>query len=90
MAGKGGKKKKGAKSKGSKKAGGNGNGGGKASKERKGRKKRKSGSGKMRCGADIFSAGAMENAYYTCHNVQDVLYNRGFPWPDAHKKKKKK
>ncbi|CAB0029527.1 unnamed protein product [Trichogramma brassicae] len=31
----------------------------------------------------------MENAYYTCHNIMDVLYCRGFPWPDAQKKKRK-
>ncbi|XP_071055548.1 small lysine-rich protein 1 [Onthophagus taurus] len=42
-----------------------------------------------RCNVDIFTEGAMENAYLTCHNVQDLLYTRGFPWPDAQKKKKK-
>ncbi|KAB0801650.1 hypothetical protein PPYR_03836 [Photinus pyralis] len=38
---------------------------------------------------DIFNEAAMENAYATCHNVQDLLKFRGFPWPDAQKKKKK-
>lgn len=47
------------------------------------------GKSKSRCNVDIFNEHAMENAYYTCHNVQDVLKCRGFPWPDAQKKKKK-
>ena len=38
---------------------------------------------------DIFNEHAMMNAYYTCHNVQDLLKNRGFPWPELAKKKKK-
>ncbi|KAJ8952921.1 hypothetical protein NQ318_006538 [Aromia moschata] len=42
-----------------------------------------------RCNVDIFTESAMENAYATCHNVQDLLRWRGFPWPDAQKKKKK-
>lgn len=42
-----------------------------------------------RCAVDIFTESAMENAYTTCHNVQDLLKWRGFPWPDAQKKKKK-
>lgn len=42
-----------------------------------------------RCNVDIFTEIAMENAYTTCHNVQDLLKWRGFPWPDAQKKKKK-
>lgn len=84
----GGKKKKGKNSKnGDKKkaagkakkpAGGGGGGGG-------GKKKSKS----ARCTVDIFTEAAMENAYTTCHNVQDLLKWRGFPWPDAQKKKKK-
>ncbi|PSN57065.1 Small lysine-rich protein 1 [Blattella germanica] len=44
---------------------------------------------KSRCNVDIFNEHAMDNAYYTCHNIQDVLKCRGFPWPDAQKKKKK-
>ncbi|KAK9744333.1 hypothetical protein QE152_g7968 [Popillia japonica] len=53
---------------------------------------RKGGSGRSksaRCTVDIFTEAAMENAYTTCHNVQDLLKWRGFPWPDAQKKKKK-
>ncbi|CAH1373424.1 hypothetical protein MTP99_014822 [Tenebrio molitor] len=42
-----------------------------------------------RCTVDIFTEAAMENAYTICHNVQDLLKSRGFPWPDAQKKKKK-
>jgi len=40
--------------------------------------------------ADVFNECAMDNAYHTCHNVQDLLKCRGFPWPQAQKKKKKK
>ncbi|TDG48376.1 hypothetical protein AWZ03_005121 [Drosophila navojoa] len=50
--------------------------------------KKKGGVGKS-IGCDIFNDAAMENAYYVCHNVQDVLKTRGFPWPDGQKKKKK-
>lgn len=53
---------------------------------------RKGGGGRSksaRCTGDIFTEAAMENAYTTCHNVQDLLKWRGFPWPDAQKKKKK-
>lgn len=53
---------------------------------------RKGGGGRSksaRCTVDIFTEAAMENAYTTCHNVQDLLKWRGFPWPDAQKKKKK-
>lgn len=42
-----------------------------------------------KCSVDIFTEAAMENAYSTCHNVQDLLFRRGFPWPEAQKKKKK-
>lgn len=53
--------------------------------------KRSSGtrSAKSRCNVDVFSEAAMDNAYYTCHNVQDMLMIRGFAWPEAVKKKKK-
>ncbi|XP_075210789.1 uncharacterized protein LOC142318135 [Lycorma delicatula] len=44
---------------------------------------------KSRCHVDIFNEYAMDNAYATCHNVQDLLRCRGFPWPDLQKKKKK-
>lgn len=50
---------------------------------------RKGRSKSARCTVDIFTEAAMENAYTTCHNVQDLLLRRGFPWPDAQKKKKK-
>ncbi|XP_050436067.1 small lysine-rich protein 1 [Adelges cooleyi] len=39
---------------------------------------------------DVFNECAMDNAYHTCHNVQDLLRCRGFPWPQTQKKKKKK
>jgi hypothetical protein len=51
--------------------------------------KKSEGKSKSRCNIDIFNEYAMDNAYYTCHNIQDVLKCRGFPWPDAQKKKKK-
>ncbi|CAG9766835.1 unnamed protein product [Ceutorhynchus assimilis] len=63
--------------------------------KKKGGGKPKKGTGKKarsksaRCNVDIFTEAAMENAYTTCHNVQDLLRWRGFPWPDAQKKKKK-
>lgn len=77
MAGKG--KKKGGKS--------NKNGEKKKAKPKKAGRKGRSKS--ARCTVDIFTEAAMENAYTTCHNVQDLLLRRGFPWPDAQKKKKK-
>lgn len=49
----------------------------------------KKSSGKSRFTMDIFNDEVMENAYYTCHNIMDVLKCRGFPWPEAQKKKKK-
>ncbi|XP_014299632.1 small lysine-rich protein 1 [Microplitis demolitor] len=56
----------------------------------KGSKKTKRSGGKSRFTMDIFNEEVMENAYYTCHNIMDVLKCRGFPWPEAQKKKKKK
>ncbi|EZA52307.1 hypothetical protein DMN91_006740 [Ooceraea biroi] len=56
----------------------------------KGSKKSKKSGGKARFTMDIFNEEVMENAYYTCHNIMDVLKCRGFPWPDAQKKKKGK
>lgn len=53
-------------------------------------KKSRKGGGKARFTMDIFNEEVMENAYYTCHNIMDVLKCRGFPWPEAQKKKKKK
>ncbi|OWR50750.1 hypothetical protein KGM_210701 [Danaus plexippus plexippus] len=32
---------------------------------------------------------AMDNVYYACHNVQELLQARGFHPPDFNKKKKK-
>ncbi|XP_066599281.1 uncharacterized protein [Prorops nasuta] len=78
------KSKKGSSSKGNGKTNGNNGGKGKSSK-----KFRKSG-GKSRYAMDIFNEEVMENAYYTCHNIMDVLSCRGFPWPELQKKKKKK
>lgn len=59
----------------------------KSTKQKKtGRKGRSKGA---RYTVDIFTEAAMENAYTTCHNVQDLLKWRGFAWPDSQKKKKK-
>lgn len=59
----------------------------KTTKQKKtGRKGRSKGA---RCTVDIFTEAAMENAYTTCHNVQDLLKWRGFAWPDSQKTKKK-
>ncbi|NP_001127804.1 uncharacterized protein LOC100187598 isoform X1 [Nasonia vitripennis] len=70
---------------------GNGNGGGSGGKGKsKGSKKgSKRSGGKAKFAMDVFNEEAMENAYYTCHNIMDVLFCRGFPWPEAQKKKKK-
>lgn len=63
--------------------------------KKKGSKPKKTGGGRKarskgaRCTVDIFTEAAMENAYTTCHSVQELLKWRGFPWPDAQKKKKK-
>ena len=39
----------------------------------------------------VLDEAAMENAYNICHNVQDLLYFRGFFWEgDKDKKKGKK
>lgn len=56
----------------------------------KGAKKSRKSGGRTKFTMDIFNEEAMENAYYTCHNIMDVLKCRGFPWPEAQKKKKKK
>jgi len=39
---------------------------------------------------DLFGAGAMNSAYLICHNVQDFLFCRGYRFPRAPKKAKKK
>lgn len=86
---------KGKKKAASKKNGKNGNGGAGGGGKAKGKGGKKTsrgskrGGGKARFTMDIFNEEAMENAYYTCHNIMDVLLCRGFPWPDAQKKKKK-
>uniref|UniRef100_A0A6V7M9C6 Small lysine-rich protein 1 n=1 Tax=Bracon brevicornis TaxID=1563983 RepID=A0A6V7M9C6_9HYME len=67
----------------------NGNGKGKGGNGKTSKATKRSG-GKSRFAMDIFNEEVMENAYYTCHNIMDVLKCRGFPWPDAQKKKKKK
>ncbi|BFF90703.1 small lysine-rich protein 1 [Drosophila madeirensis] len=67
---------------------GSGEGDEKKKKDGGGGGKKKGGVGKS-IGCDIFNDAAMENAYYVCHNVQDVLKSRGFAWPDGQKKKKK-
>ncbi|XP_011880782.1 PREDICTED: small lysine-rich protein 1 [Vollenhovia emeryi] len=79
-----GKKKAGAKTNGKNNGKGSKGGNGKGSK-----KSRRSGR-KARFAMDIFNEEVMENAYYTCHNIMDVLKCRGFPWPEAQKKKGKK
>ncbi|CAK9819856.1 Small lysine-rich protein 1 [Anthophora quadrimaculata] len=56
----------------------------------KGAKKSRKSGGRAKFTMDIFNEEVMENAYYTCHNIMDVLKCRGFPWPEAQKKKKKK
>ncbi|CAL7950407.1 unnamed protein product [Xylocopa violacea] len=56
----------------------------------KGTKRSRKSGGRAKFSMDIFNEEAMENAYYTCHNIMDVLRCRGFPWPEAQKKKKKK
>ncbi|KAH8383432.1 hypothetical protein KR009_008597 [Drosophila setifemur] len=65
-----------------------GSGEGEEKKKKEGGGKKKGGVGKS-IGCDIFNDAAMDNAYYVCHNVQDVLKSRGFAWPDGQKKKKK-
>lgn len=76
-----------------KKKKGKGNKNGDKKKQKKTTKKGGGGRGgrskSARCNVDVFTEAAMENAYTTCHNVQDLLKWRGFPWPDAQKKKKK-
>lgn len=58
-------------------------------KNKEAKKSRRSG-GRTKFTMDIFNEEVMENAYYTCHNIMDVIKCRGFPWPEAQKKKKKK
>jgi len=41
-------------------------------------------------GVDVLSEVAMSNAYLICHNVQDLMFYRGFYWEGAEKKGKGK
>lgn len=87
MAGGKGKKKVGMKTNNGKNGKGNkSSNGGKS----KGSKKSRRSGGRARFAMDIFNEEVMENAYYTCHNIMDVLKCRGFPWPEAQKKKGKR
>lgn len=49
----------------------------------------KKGKSKGRCTIDMLTEAAMDNVYYACHNVQELLAARGFHPPDFSKKKKK-
>lgn len=49
----------------------------------------KKGKAKGRCNVDMLTDAAMDNVYYACHNVQELLAARGFCPPDFNKKKKK-
>ncbi|XP_041968585.1 small lysine-rich protein 1 [Aricia agestis] len=51
--------------------------------------KAKKGKSKSRCNIDMLTEAAMDNVYYACHNVQELLQARGFHPPDYNKKKKK-
>lgn len=81
-------KKKAARSNG--KTGKNGKNGNNNGGKSKGTKRSRKSGGRAKFSMDIFNEEVMENAYYTCHNIMDVLKCRGFPWPEAQKKKKKK
>ncbi|XP_013188151.1 uncharacterized protein LOC106133092 [Amyelois transitella] len=59
-------------------------GGEKKAKKGKGRKGKSKG-----CHVDMLTEAAMNNVYYACHNVQELLQARGFCPPDFNKKKKK-
>ncbi|CAH2040726.1 unnamed protein product, partial [Iphiclides podalirius] len=80
MAGKGKGKKKEKKSK---------EDGGDKKKGKKGGGRLKKGKSKGRCHVDMLTDAAMDNVYYACHNVQELLQARGFHPPDFNKKKKK-
>lgn len=43
----------------------------------------------VRADGDIMSPVALENAYVTCHNVQDLLHLRGFTSKPVHIKTKR-
>ncbi|XP_030072747.1 small lysine-rich protein 1 [Microcaecilia unicolor] len=71
---------------------------GKPAKSAKGASKGKKGKGKKSGKAgkspipepDILSPAAMLNVYYIAHNAADCLVFRGYPWPGAIKKGKKR
>merc|ERR1719323_2143328 len=39
---------------------------------------------------DLLGESAMNNAVNICHNIQDFLYYRGYPWDQENEPKKKK
>ncbi|KAF7658447.1 hypothetical protein LDENG_00012440 [Lucifuga dentata] len=53
-------------------------------------KKRSSSATSTKAEVDLLSPAARENVYYISHNAMDCLHFRGFGWPNATKKKKKK
>ena len=63
--------------------------GGDKKKTKKGGGRPKKGKAKGRCNVDMLTESAMDNVYYACHNVQELLQSRGFHPPDFNKKKKK-
>ncbi|KAJ8688315.1 hypothetical protein QAD02_024110 [Eretmocerus hayati] len=79
---------KGKKGKAESSGGGNKSGSGKQS-SKSSRKSNRAGGAGGKFSADVLNDEAMLDAYYTCHNVMHLLHCRGFPWPDAPKKKKK-
>ncbi|KAF9791651.1 hypothetical protein SFRURICE_020050 [Spodoptera frugiperda] len=54
------------------------------------KKTKKKGKNKGKCNVDMLTEAAMNNVYYACHNVQELLQARGFHPPDFVKKKKKR
>ncbi|XP_063627657.1 small lysine-rich protein 1 [Cydia splendana] len=82
MAGKGKGKKKEKKEKKEKEEGD-------SKKAKKGGGRGKKGKSKGKCNMDMLTDAAMDNVYYGCHNVQELLQARGFHPPDFNKKKKK-
>ncbi|KOB72872.1 Uncharacterized protein OBRU01_11689 [Operophtera brumata] len=58
----------------------------KGSKEETGKKK---GKGKKAGEVDFLCEAAMDNVYYVCHNVQELLASRGYLPPGYVMKKKK-
>ncbi|VVC93650.1 unnamed protein product [Leptidea sinapis] len=62
---------------------------GEKKKGKKGGPRIKKGKSKGRCNVDMLTDAAMDNVYYACHNVQELLQARGFHPPDFNKKKKK-